>query len=139
MKKYGKKWRKLQAEKKLEQERIAAKAGEPFSKARHRKILCFHYGGRPGGIIAGYCYSQLEKVSETECACWECGKRFPIKKYDQMEKLVKHLSNQGCVVDMKIIQRLSKGLEPVYYRRLSETEVEIVETETREDAAIETV
>lgn len=46
MKKYGKKWRKLQAEKKLEQERIAAKAGEPFSKARHRKILCRHYSYR---------------------------------------------------------------------------------------------
>lgn len=130
MKKYGKKWRKLEAEKKIERERVQAKAGEPFSSARKKKILCLHYGGRPGGIIAGWCYSLLVPISEEECMCRTCKKRFPIGKLTQMEELVEYLSGLGCVRDEEYFKRyseLSQGLEPVYFRRLSETETEILE------------
>jgi hypothetical protein len=51
-----------------------------------------------------------------------------------MQKLIAYLSNKGCVTDTSYIAKLSRGLEPVYYRRLSETEVEIIETV--EDAII---
>lgn len=127
MKKYGKKWRKLEAEKKIERERVQAKAGEPFSSARKKKTLCLHYGGRPGGIIAGWCYSLLVPISEEECICSVCKKRFPIGKLAQMEELVEFLSYSGCVRDEDRYSKLSQGLEPVYFRRLSETETEILE------------
>ena len=130
MKKYGKKWRKLQKEKEIRKANM--KVGEPYSKSRLKKRLCLHYGGRPGGIVPGYCYSKLIPISESECICSECRKKFPIKKYKQMESLVDCLSNKGCITDGALISALSEGIEPVYYRRLSETEIEILETVTDE-------
>lgn len=44
-----------------------------------------------------------------------------------MESLVDYLSNKGCVTEMKQITELSKGLEPVHCRKLSETEREILD------------
>lgn len=127
MKKNGRKWRKEQKEK--EERRVIAKqtAVEPFSRERKRKHLCLHYDGIPGGIVAGYCYSLLVPINENECQCRQCGKSFSIDKYSQMENLVDYLSNKGCVTDIKLIEKLSEGLDPVYYRRLSETETEILE------------
>ena len=126
MKKYGKKWRKLQKEKEMRKANM--KIGEPYSKSRLKKILCLHYGGRPGGIVPGYCFSKLIPISESECMCCECHKTFPIEKYKQMESLVDYLSNKGCMTNGTLIAMLSDGIEPVYYRRLSETEIEIIET-----------
>lgn len=126
MKKYGRKWRKLQKEKEMRKANV--KIGEPYSKSRLKKKLCLHYGGRPGGILPGYCYSFLHPINDKECICSVCRKTFSIKKYGQMQKLVAYLSNKGCVTDTSYIAKLSRGLEPVYYRRLSETEVEIIET-----------
>ena len=62
--KNSKMWRKIQKEK--ESQRIHMKVSEPFSKAKKRRHLCLHYGGRPGGIVVGYCYSLLEKTNENE-------------------------------------------------------------------------
>lgn len=126
MKKYGKKWRKIQKEK--ESHRANTKVGEPFSKARHKKHLCLHYGGIPGGFTPGFCYSKLVSISDTECRCCECGKTFSIEKYNQMETLVDYLTNKGCMTDEALIAELSDGIEPVYYRRLAENEIEILET-----------
>ena len=128
MKKYGKKWRKLQKEKEMRKANM--KIGEPYSKSRLKKRLCLHYGGRPGGIVPGYCFSKLIPISESECICSECRKKFPIEKYKQMESLVDYLSNKGCITDGALIAALSEGIEPVYYRHLSETEIEILETVT---------
>ena len=77
MKKYGKKWRKLQKEKEMRKANV--KIGEPYSKSRLKKRLCLHYGGRPGGIVPGYCFSKLIPISESECMCCECHKTFPIE------------------------------------------------------------
>ena len=126
MKKYGKKWRKLQREKEIR--RANTKVGEPFSKAKNKKHLCLHYGGIPGGIVQGYCFSKLLPISDTECICCECRKTFPLGKYQQMESLVDYLSNKGCMTDGGLIAMLSERIEPVYYRRLSENEIEILET-----------
>ena len=51
MKKYGKKWRKLQKENEMRKANV--KIGEPYSKSRLKKRLCLHYGGIPGGILPG--------------------------------------------------------------------------------------
>ncbi len=126
MKKHGRKWRKLQKQKEAYEKN--RKVGEPFSKSRRRKHLCLHYDGRPGGFVPGFCYSKLVHINENECVCSECGKVFTIEKYLQMKNLVDYLSNKGCVTDFEIIAELSEGIEPVYYRRLSENEVEIVDT-----------
>ena len=126
MKKNGKKWRKLEKEKELHNEDI--KVGEPFSKAKNKKHLCLHYGGKPRGIVPGYCYSKIRKISENEYACTECGKRFSAKQNEQMNTLVSYLTSKGCCTDTIYIAKLSRGLEPVYYRRLSETEIEIIDT-----------
>ena len=128
MKKYGKKWRKVQKEKEIS--RANSKVGKPFSKARHKKHLCLHYGGVPGGILPGHCFSKLIKINDAECMCSECRKTFSIEKYQQMESLVNYLSNKGCLTNEKLIAELSKGIEPVYYSRLSETEIEILESVT---------
>ena len=128
MKKGGKKWRKLQKETEERRAFSEANAGEPFSKARTRKILCLHYDGRPGGILPGHCYSKLVPLNADKCKCHDCGKVFSAEKYEQMNRLVHYLSNKGCVTDMEYIAELSKGLEPVYYCRISETEIKIVET-----------
>lgn len=138
MKKYGKKWRKLEAEKKIERERIQAKAGEPFSSVRKKKILCAHYVKRQSvGYLSSHkkWYSSLlEPISTEECMCSTCKKRFPIEKCAQMEKLLNYLSkisNSEHIreeVCFKRFSKLSQGLEPVYYRRLSETEIEILDT-----------
>ena len=45
MKKYGKKWRKLQREKEMRKANM--KIGEPYSKSRLKKRLCLHYGDDP--------------------------------------------------------------------------------------------
>lgn len=128
MKKYGKKWRRVEAEKKIARERMQAKAGEPFSSARKKKMRCAHYV-----IVSRKWYdSLLEPISEEECMCLACKKRFPIEKCLQMEELTEFLSGLGCVRDEEQLERyskLSQGLEPVYYRRLSETETEILATE----------
>ena len=126
MKKYGKRWRKLQKEKEIR--RANTKVGEPFSKARHKKHLCLHYGGIPSGFTQGFCYSKLVSISDTECRCCECGKTFSIEKYNQMEALVDYLTNKVCMTDGSLITELSDGIEPVYYRRLSENDIEILET-----------
>ena len=124
-------------------ERIQANAGEPFSKARKKKMRCTHY------VIGKFlCYyytywSFLEPISEEECMCRACKKRFPIEKYAQMEELVRLLRDPQWLMygteyylqeyhNQEYYDRLSKlsqGLEPVYYRRLSETETEILGTE----------
>ena len=104
------------------------KIGEPFSKAKNRKHLCLHYSGSPGGFGPGCCFSLLTKISETQCQCIECRKLFPIEKYDQMEELVAYLNEKGCITDGNLIFRLSEGIEPVYYRRISANEVEILDT-----------
>ena len=62
MKKYGKKWRKIQKEKAIR--KANTKVGEPFSKARHKKRLCLHYAGIPGGFTRGHCYSKLVRISD---------------------------------------------------------------------------
>ena len=126
MKKNGKKWRRLQKEKELRKAMIT-KVSVPFSKSRNKKRLCLHYSGRPGGIIVGHCYSLLTKKSEKECECCICKKVFPIEKITQMKQLVDYLSNKGCVTDVERIAKLSKGIEPVYYYKLSETETRIEE------------
>lgn len=122
MKKNGKKWRKYQKEN--ESCRRNVKIGEPYSN--QRKYLCLHYDGIPGGFIVGYCYSKLTPLNECECVCRECGKVFPIEKYRQMEQLVTYLTNKGCLTDKTLIKNLSKGLEPVYYCRISENEIKII-------------
>ena len=131
MKKYGKKWRKLEAEKKIERERIQAKAGEPFSSVRKKKILCTHYVKMQSfGYLSDYkeWYSSLLKpISKEECMCSTCKKRFPIEKCAQMEKLLKHLSNSNCVPDEKYFghySQMSQRLNSAYFRILSETEME---------------
>ncbi len=125
MKKNGRKWRKLQEEKaNYEKNR---KVGEAFSKAKNRKLLCLHYAGTPGGIVPGFCCSKLFPINEKECKCVDCGKVFSMEKYEQMEQLVDYLSNKGCVTDVELIKELSLGIEPVHYRRLSETEIEIID------------
>ena len=43
MKKNGRKWRKIQAEKATIKSNV--KLGEAFSKARNIVHLCYHYGG----------------------------------------------------------------------------------------------
>lgn len=144
MKKYGKKWRKLEAERKIRKEHMPPNTGEPFSKARKKKILCLHYNRIPGLYATMWPQSLLVSISEKECMCRACKKRFPIEKYAQMEELINHLSLvceeqmathsiSEYVIDEEFLDRyseLSQGLEPVYYRRLSETENEILEAET---------
>lgn len=122
MKKNSRKWRKLQKEK--AERRAAQKVGEPFSKERTRRHFCLHYAGRPGGFMLGNCSSLLVPIGENECKCGKCGKIFSLDKYQQMEKLVSCLSI-SCFEDG--IEELSVGLEPVYYRRISETETEILD------------
>lgn len=128
MKKYSRKWRKFQKEKEIR--RANAEVGEPYSKAKTKKHICLHYVGMPSGIIAGYCASLLEPISETECRCSVCHKVFPIEKMAQMEELVDYLFRKGCITNSKVVAELSQGIEPVYYRKLSATETEIVETIT---------
>lgn len=125
MKKGGKLWRKSQKEKEIR--KTSMKIGKPFSRARQKKHLCLHYDGVPGGLIMGNCVSKLRPINEKECMCCECHKIFPIEKYEQMEKLVDYLTNKCCITDIDLIAKLSEGLDPVYYRRLSEDEIEILE------------
>lgn len=144
MKKHGKKWRKLEAERKIRRTRMQANAGEPFSKAREKTILCLHYDRIPGFYATMWPKSLLVPVSEDECMCRACKKRFPLAKHAQMKKLISHLSLEceaqmathtisEYVIDEEFLDRyseMSQGLEPIYYRRLSETENEILKAET---------
>ena len=135
MKKYGKKWRKLQKEKEIRKKNM--KIGEPYSRARTKIHICKHYSETiyPNQIIRGgmvfaltFYHSKLSPISDSECMCGECRKLFPINKMDQMEKLVNELFIRKT--DDAYISKLSSELEPVYYRRLSETDIEILETVT---------
>lgn len=128
MKKNGKKWRKLQKEAAERRAIAEARAGEPFSKAKTRKKFCCHYDGWGGGPLPGFYHSKLVPLGEKECVCKECGKVFPIEKYEQMERLIKYELNRGNVYDDDRDSDLYEGLEPVYYRRISENEIEILET-----------
>lgn len=115
---------------------MQATAGEPFSGARKRKILCVHYARFELSSRRWYS-SLLEPISIKECMCSTCKKRFPIGKLVQMKELVMYLSGLECVRDGEYLNRyseLSQGLEPVYYRRLSETETEILEAVETSDA-----
>ena len=127
MKKNGKKWRKIQKEKAMQRTVESATVECLVSNARKKKILCMHYWGRPGGILPGSCHSLLIKKSEKECICTKCRKIFPIKRMAQMEQLVSYLSNKGCITDEKFIAKLSRGIEPIYYYKISETKTEIDE------------
>ena len=132
MKKNGKKWRKLQKEK--VKRKATMMVGEPYSRASKKIKVCTHYFGQPGSIVAGYCVSLLKKINEEECLCKCCGKRFPIEMYDKMEKLTEYLSNKGCCTYVDYIAELSEGLEPVWYRQLSETEIEVVDRKENAEA-----
>ena len=126
MKKNGKKWRKIQKEKSMRTVAIT-NVTHPVSDIRKKKILCTHYIGRPGGILPGSCHSLLIEKSEKECICTKCRKIFPIKRMAQMEQLVSYLSNKGCITDERFIAKLSRGIEPIYYYKISETKTEIDE------------
>lgn len=128
MKKHSKKWRKIQKEKEIR--RANTKVGESFSKAKTKKNLCLHYIGVPSGFIVGNCHSLLESISDIECRCSVCHQVFPIEKVQQMDNLITYLNTKGCTTEIKIIANLSRGIEPVYYRRLSENETEIIDTIT---------
>lgn len=125
MKKYGKKWRKIQQEKEIR--RAHTKVGEPFSKAKTRKHICLHYVGVPSGFTVGNCCSLLEAISDTECKCRICHRIFPIEKLEQMENLLTYLNAKRDITELEIIINLTHGIEPLYYRRLSEKEIEILE------------
>lgn len=84
----------------------------------------------PSGFIVGTCHSLLESISDTECRCSVCHQVFPIEKVQQMDNLITYINTKGCTTEIKIIANLSRGIEPVYYRRLSENETEIIETIT---------
>ena len=126
MKKNGRKWRKLQKEKELKKKTVTSIAA-PFSKVSKKKTLCRHYTGVPGGLIPGSCHSLLIERSDKECICIKCQKGFPIKRMAQMNQLVAYLSNKGCITDEKLIAKLSRGIQPIYYYKLSETEAIIDE------------
>ena len=123
MKKNGKKWRKIQKEKAMRRTVESTTVERPVSNARKKKILCMHYWGRPGGILPGYCHSLLIEKSEKECICTKCRKIFPIKRMAQMEQLVSYLSNKGCITDERLIAKLSRGIEPSYYDKIPEIEI----------------
>lgn len=154
MKKYGRKQRKIQKEKAAR--RAKQKQGIPFSKARNVIHFCAHCYDEPveisyvrtlyseDGLVIHYSIpipivqkwktkSRLIPFGENECVCSKCGKRFPIERYMQMEKLLAYLSDENCEKDEKYIAELSRGLEPVRYRRISETENEILETVENEE------
>ena len=124
MKKYGKKWRKLQKEKESLKKTNVSTA-RPFLRTCQTKMLCTHYTGRVGGILPGSCHSLLIEKNEKECICTKCKKVFPIKKMAQMNRLVAYLSNKGCMTDEKLINKLSRGIEPAYYYKVSENEMKI--------------
>lgn len=126
MKKYSRKWQKIQQEKEMLR---ANTVGEPFSKTKTKKHLCY-YIGVPSGIVVGHCASLLEPISKMECRCSICHKVFSIEKMAQMDELVDYLFRKGCITQRKVVVELSRGIEPVYYRRLSENETEFFETIT---------
>jgi len=130
MKKNGRKWRRIQRERNLHKAGVAV-AAEPFSNACKRKMLCRHYAGRPGGILPGACHSLLIEQNENECMCVMCKKHFPVKRMEQMNQLVSYLSGKGCTTDEKLIAELSCGIEPVFYHRISETEIRIIENDLK--------
>ena len=122
MKKHGKKCRKLQAEKEARKEQI--KVGEPYSKSRKKKRFCDHY-------------YKLRPISDSEFICTQCHKIFSIDKLEQMKKLIDYRYRNRPKNPFRYlcddcfdeeISELSRGLEPVYYRQLSENETEIIET-----------
>lgn len=121
----GIKWRKLQKEKELH------KATNVSVVTCKRKTLCTHYTGRVGGILPGSCHSLLIEKNEKECICTKCKKVFPIKKMAQMNRLVAYLSNKGCMTDEKLINKLSRGIEPAYYYKVSENEIKIDEVDSK--------
>ena len=133
MKKYGKKWRAIQKEK--EAEKATMKIGEPYSRIRTKIHTCKHYSEvvehqqqiRGGMVFALTFYnSKLSPISDNECMCSECHKLFPIDKMEQMKKLVQELFVKKA--DDAHFAELSRGLEPVRYRQISENEIEIIET-----------
>ena len=63
--------------------------------------------------------------------CVMCKKHFPVKRMEQMNQLVSYLSRKGCTIDEKLIAELSCGIEPVFYHRISETEIRIIENDLK--------
>lgn len=59
---------------------------------------------------------------------------FPIDKCQQMEKLTFILRNyEWYRRDDDLVKELSKGIEPVHFRRISETKIEILDIEERKN------
>lgn len=123
MKKNGRKYRKIQKQKTDYKMKQPQKVGEPFSKVRYKKKICYHHTGI--GIVK--VSSQLLKISERECMCLNCKKRFPIGAMEKMDNLVKQLNILGYLLGKEKIEKMSEGIEPVEYYKLSELEMEYIE------------
>lgn len=123
MKKNGRKYRKIQKQKADYKLEHPQKVGEPFSKVRYKKKICYHHTGI--GIMK--VSSQLSKISERECMCLKCKKRFPIGAMGKMDNLVTQLNLLGYWLGKEKIEKLSEGIEPVEYYKLSESEMEYIE------------
>lgn len=156
MKKDGKKYRKIQRER--AERRNSVKQGEPFSKVRQKELICWHYDQktllkqRPNVAFSsptakpsyaldgplGPCIYLLP-ISENECYCLNCKKRFPIHIIEDVKKLrlmewYESMSYIGLPTEngfekygKEELEAIRKKVLPVHYHRISESEVEYIE------------
>ena len=81
----------MKMEKRVAEEK---KAGVPYSK--HKLRICHHFVGYGGGIIVGFAYPTLYRISEEKCKCAICKSEFPIDFMDEMEQLTSAFANAEC-------------------------------------------
>lgn len=156
MKKNGKKYRKLQRDRAEISKSV--KQGEPFSKVCQKELICWHYDRktlleqRPNAIFSSHIAMPkyaldgplgpriyLQPISENECYCLNCKKRFPIHIIEDVKKLrlmewYELMSYIGLPMEngfekygKEELEAIRKTVLPVHYHRISEYEVEYIE------------
>lgn len=122
--------RRKRLKKKEKQSRRAIameRAGEPYSK--HITKVCYHFAGRGGGIVVGYAYPTLVKISDEKCVCSNCMAEFPADFIETMKKLTDAYAHAGCCEVTFAAINLMNNCHPVKYYYSGPNEICYIEEE----------
>lgn len=113
MAKLSKRKRAKLKEKAARREMEMKRAGKPYSK--HITRTCYHFGGRGGGIVVGYAFPTLVKISDEKCMCVKCKSEFPIDFMETMNILTQEYAKAGCTTVVDAARRLAENCHPVKF------------------------
>ena len=124
MPKLSKRQRMLEKEKtgcRIEAEK---KAGRPYSRNKIR--TCHHFISYGGGVIVGMAMGLLEPISEKECKCIRCQKRFSMETYHVMEDWTRRYTGRDYIYAQEVLE-ISGKIPPVDYYYTGPNEITYVD------------